>query len=469
MSSIIYLLNIELNYRHQNQLIARVTPMSKGPELIQARIFADECIEKYSICTDEESDIMYYYQGGVYHPNAERFIKELAEKDFLGSCSNQFVNEIIGMIKRGTYARLDTYTVEPELINVRNGLLNIQTGELLDHTPDLFFTVQLPIRYDPKASCPKIEKFFSEVVAPENVPLLEEIVAWTLWRPYDIHKAVMLWGHGRNGKGAFLRLLEAFLGIENVSHVSLPQLVGDRFAAVDLVGKAANIYGDLPAKDLSETDAFKNVTGQDTIRVQNKFAKAFDYSNTAKMFFSANKLPRSPDDTDAYYERWIIIKFPYRFGTTERPFNTNLDAEISSPQELSGLLNLSLEALKRMRSNGWKFSYSLTLNEVKAMYQRLSDPVFAFLQDCCEPSDDENYFIKADLYKYFKAYASENGLPPRTPTKFIQIMEDQGYIPIEAYKPTTDEGKQVKAWRGIRLKFDIGPSLIKSATIPAEQ
>jgi putative DNA primase/helicase len=403
---------------------------------------------------------MYYYRNGVYHPKAETLIGELAEREFQGGCTNQLVNEIIGMIKRRTYSCLDT--VDPELINVRNGLLNIKTGELSDHTPELFFTVQLPVKYDPEASCPKIKKFFGEVVAPEDVPLLEEFVGWTLWRPYDIHKAIMLWGGGRNGKGAFLRLLEAFLGKDNVSHVSLPKLVGDRFAAVDLVGKAANIYGDLPARDLSETDIFKNVTGQDTIRVENKFSKSFDYLNTAKMFFSANKLPKSPDDTDAFYIRWIIVKFPYRFGTAERPFNTNLDAEISSQQELSGLLNLSLEALKRMRSNGWKFSYNLTLNDVKAMYQRLSDPVFAFLQDCCEPSDDD-YFVKDDLYRHFKAYAAENNLSQMTKTKFIQKMEEQNYIPVEPFKPKNDEGKQEKAWNGIRLKIVIDPSSAKQS------
>jgi putative DNA primase/helicase len=250
-----------------------------------ASLYADQWIVDYSLLTDEVSDIMYYYKNGVYHPKAEILIKELAETEYHGSCTNQFVNEIIGMIKRRTYSVFDPSSVDPELINVRNGILNIRTDELFDHTPGLEFTVQLPVKYDPNASCLAIDKFFGEVVAPEDVPLLGEIFGWTLWRPYDIHKAIMLWGGGRNGKGAFLRLLEAFLGIENVSHVSLPKLVGDRFAAIDLVGKAANIFGDLPAKDLSETDVFKNATGQDTIRVEDKFTKSFDYRNTAKIIW----------------------------------------------------------------------------------------------------------------------------------------------------------------------------------------
>jgi putative DNA primase/helicase len=220
--------------------------------------------------------------------------------------------------------------------------------------------------------------------------------------------------------------------------------------SVDLVDKAANIFGDLPAKDLSETDIFKNTTGQDTIRVEQKYNKAFDYRNHAKMIFSANKLPKTPDETDAFYDRWIIVKFPYMFDTPERPSNPNLDQKLSTPEELSGLLNLALKALKRMKDNGWKFSYRLTLEDVKGMYQRLSDPVFAFLQDCCEPCDG-GHIVKADLYNEFKAYSVDNKLPPVTQKKFITSMEEQGYIPVEAFRPEIN-GVQKKAWLGIKLK-----------------
>ena len=104
---------------------------------------------------------MYYYEDGVYHPKAEILIKELSEEEFHGSCTNQLVNEIIGMIKRRSYNDSGLLIDNPELINVKNGILNIKTGELSDHTSELFFTVQLPVKYDPNASCPKIEKFFS--------------------------------------------------------------------------------------------------------------------------------------------------------------------------------------------------------------------------------------------------------------------------------------------------------------------
>jgi len=411
----------------------------------------DRWIQEYHLVTRTDGDILYYYKEcGVYAPEGERLLSKLAEKEFHGKCTNNMVKEIIGMAKRRTYVEPEKFNVDPAIINVKNGLLNIWTRELIPHTPDVFYTVQLTVKYDLAARCPTIRKFFGEVIVPEDIPLLEEIPAWLLWRPYDIHKAIMLYGAGRNGKSAFLRLLEAFIGIENVSHVSLPKLVGDRFAGIDLVGKAGNFFGDLPAKDLSETEIFKAATGGDTIRVEDKFKKAYDYKNTAKMIFSANKLPKSPDDTDGFYSRWIIIKFPYQFGTEERPFNTNLDKELSTPEELSGLLNLALEALHRMKNKGWQFSYRMTLEDVKDMYKRLSDPVYAFLQDCCEPAENA-HIVKADLYKDFQKYAVANRLPSMTMKKFVASTEEQSHIPVEPFRPQTDDG-QKKAWMGIKMK-----------------
>jgi putative DNA primase/helicase len=417
----------------------------------------DAWIAQYHFVCRTDGNILYYYKNGVYVPKGELLLSEMAEQEFHGKCSNNMVKEIIGMTKRRTYVDPKNFDVNPDIINVKNGLLDIWTGELKPHTHELYYTVQLPVTFDPDASCPKIKNFFEEIVILDDVPLLEEIAGWILWRPYDIHKAIMLWGGGRNGKSAFLRLLEALHGIENISHVSLSKLVSERFAGIDLVGKAGNFFGDLPAKDLSETDIFKAVTGQDTIRVEDKFMKAFDILNTAKMVFSANKLPKSSDDSNGFYSRWIIIKFPFQFGTPERPFNKNLDNELSTPEELSGLLNLSLVALKRMKQNNWNFSYRLTLEDIKDMYKRLSDPVYAYLQDCCESSKPSanSYVIKSDLYNDFKIYAAENNLAPMSMTKFVTSVEDQSYITVDVYRPSisgVNGVHQIKAWLGIKMK-----------------
>ena len=70
------------------------------------------------------------------------------------------------------------------------------------------------------------------------------------------------------------------------------------------------------------------------------------FRNKAKMLFSANVLPRSQDDTYAFYVRWILIEFLNRFVLDDGTADPDLDSKLQTPEELSGLLNIALEGLK---------------------------------------------------------------------------------------------------------------------------
>ena len=72
-----------------------------------------------------------------------------------------------------------------------------------------------------------------------------EIIGYTLCRTAIYEKAVMLNGNGDNGKGVFIKLIEAFVGRENCSHVPLQELDNDKFSSADLFGKLVNTFADL--------------------------------------------------------------------------------------------------------------------------------------------------------------------------------------------------------------------------------
>jgi len=112
--------------------------------------------------------------------------------------------------------------------------------------------------------CPKTLEAFKSWVG-EKWPLLFEIIGYTLYPKYDLHKAVMLIGGGSNGKSTYLRLLRDVLGPENVTSIPLQDLVDDdkRFVVAQLHGKLANIFADLPPTALRSTGRFKVLTGED--------------------------------------------------------------------------------------------------------------------------------------------------------------------------------------------------------------
>lgn len=403
-------------------------------------------IENYRIKTMGFRGAVYVYDGGVYHPNGEEKIHSLCDAILGDDFTARRLAEVISSIKGLTYSTRDEQP-EPNLVCVDNGILDLFSGVLQPHNPDLFLTAQIPVEYIPGADCPAIKKFVSEIVRPDDVQVIQELAGWLLYGSYEPQKAVMCIGEGANGKSTLISLLRAFMGSSNVSSVSLQTLAVDDFARSRLYGKMANMFADLPDKALSETGNFKMLTGGDAMHADLKFRDGFDFANKAKLIFSCNKLPVAYDETDAYMRRWTFLNFPNKFDGAAR--NPNKLRELTTPQELSGLLCWAMEGLKRMLANG-DFSNGKATEEIRDYYERMSSPVVAFAKDKIQ-QDSQGFISKTDLYAAFCDYCNENKLPAVSKETFGKNLVQHFGSAVMAAQRTLDAKKGVWVWAGIRL------------------
>ncbi|MEJ7743191.1 MAG: phage/plasmid primase, P4 family [Nocardioidaceae bacterium] len=212
---------------------------------------------------------------------------------------------------------------------MENGLLDLSSGELLPHSPDHLCTVQLPVRHDPDATCPHIDQFVRDTFPEDAFDLAYELLALVMVPDPSIQKAVLLLGPGGNGKSVWLRVMQRFLGPDNYSTVPLQRLEAERFSASRLQGMLANICADLPATDLKSSSVFKGITGGDRITAERKYHDSYDLYPFCKLIFSANTAPRTPDASDAFFQRWIVVPFDrtFRGEVTEIP-SRELDARL---------------------------------------------------------------------------------------------------------------------------------------------
>jgi putative DNA primase/helicase len=234
---------------------------------------------------------LYRYVGGVYKPKDEKFVSSQVKALCIGlgmadEWSTHLASEVVEFIRVDAPALWERPRLD--ILNVKNGLLRVVDRVLLPHSPDHLSPVQLPVDYDPKADCPAIKKFVSEVFPADAVDLAWEILGWLMVPNTSIQKAVLLMGEGANGKSTWLSLLIAFIGKTNTSSVSLHKLESDRFAAARLIGKFANICPDLPSEHLAGTSVFKAITGGDSMPGEYKFKDSFDFVPYARLVFSAN-------------------------------------------------------------------------------------------------------------------------------------------------------------------------------------
>ena len=413
-----------------------------------APIYGEAIKQKYRFATHMHSHVIYVYTDGIYEPIGEEVIREEARKMLGEEATEHRVNEIVAHIRETTFTPPEKFNPPLELVNLENGILNIFTGELLPHTPDIIFLNKLPVRYDPNASCPKIMQFLSEVVDEDNIPLLQEIAGYCLLRDYPFARAVMLVGNGNNGKSTFLNLLMRFLGEKNVASPSLQSLIYNRFSVAELFGKLACIHADIPNQKLTQTGMFKMLTGNDRIFADVKMKKPFEFKNYAKLLFSANELPPTNDTSIAFWRRWILIRFPNTFPEGGEKTDPEILKKLTTPEELSGFLNWALEGLKRLLDQKG-FTMTKSEREVEREWVARSDSLRAFVMDYVERGD--GWTSKDDFYQAYTRFCEEHDLvaieKAAVGRRLPALVRTSEIHPLD---PRTQ--KRCRAWNNVILK-----------------
>jgi P4 family phage/plasmid primase-like protien len=389
------------------KIIGIISVRDRDQDIITS--LTEQVMTEYTFKTMRDNEEMYSYDigRGLYLRSGDSIIREYVEI-FSPKIKTYVVNEIIQKIKRRTYMNRNEFDNHTDIINVQNGLLNIWTGELSEHSPDFLSIVQLPIVYDPNAKCPTILRFLGQVFHSQDVFTAMEIVGYLLYRTAIYEKAVMLYGNGDNGKGVFIKLIEAFIGSENCSHVPLQELDNDKFSSADLYGKLVNTFADLTSQKLLTTGNFKTLVSGDTVRAQKKYGQPFSFRNNAKLIFSSNKIPDSDDKSYAYFKRWLILSFDRVFQGMSK--DTNLINKLTTPDELSGLLNLALVALRQLKKDGG--FRDISVEKVRKEYEYNANTVKAFLDDKCaiDLTSPEYCIPTVYLYNEYENFCQQKGV-----------------------------------------------------------
>jgi putative DNA primase/helicase len=408
-------------------------------------IFATEIISNLNIKTDIETDTCYLYDPniGIYDKNGDARLAAIIDACLERQNRQHRTTETIFLIHKKTQQKLP-FSVK---IAVENGLLDPKTQSLTEFTPEEFVTSKIPVRYDKTVDCPEIKKFLSEVVVEDQIPILQEMIGYCLLKELPIHISFVLLGEGANGKSTFMNLLNNFLGQENCSHVSVQQLCESKFESAQLYGKLANICDDLPSEALKSVGPFKNLTGNAPIMAQYKHKNPFDFLNTAKMFWACNKLPPASEYTKAYYRRFIILMFD-RFFLGSKADIRKLE-KLTTPTELSGLLNFALEGLARLLKNS-QFSSSVSIEETRQQYIRTANSCLSFIEEQTAIDTEPNAIIADDTFDTaYVNYCNKNKLPIQKKAQLTITM--QRSRPEAKHTVQRIFGKLTHAWQ--HLKF----------------
>ncbi len=299
------------------------------------------------------------------------------------------------------------------------------------------FTSSLPVKFDPSANCPKIDAFFKSLELADDVTdALIELFGYCLYKEYPIKKMFIFLGPHDTAKSTVASLLEELLGERNYTGLSLDAMMEDRFEMQKLYRKYANISGELASRFIKDTALLKKLMGSNAISARLMHSQLnFMFRNFAKLIFLANQIPATYDSENDYFNKVLIFEFRKQFiegekGTRDRK---KLMTELTTEEEMSGLLNKSVNALQELLKR-MKFKTSKSEQENKELYRIKSDPFRYYVEeglwfnDGIQEIDDlDGSLIKSyklEVYGNFLAFCNRYKIPAMPEKKFFSLLKD---------------------------------------------
>lgn len=349
--------------------------------------------DKYQFITTEDTKTIYYYKDGVYE-EAERLIEAEIEQHLGIANSRYFCNEIIGHLQRENYIDRDTINTDKTRIPLKNGLFNLDTFELEPFDKNARFAFRFPITYKRDAKCPNIEAWIIEILNEDSVDLLQEFCGYGFVPDFPLHKTLWLHGTGRNGKGAFMRLYLKLIG-KNGSSVPLDQMsAGYRFALIRLKDSFCNVCSEPPSNNVFQTETFKKLTGGDEVEGEIKgVTDTVHFTSFARIFIMGNSYPQIEDNSDGFWNRMEIVKFPHSFTDKAIPSieRKKIIEDGGEEEALAGFFNWCMNGLKRLKEHEYRITQTKTSNETRLEFEKVSNSVKAFISECITTKQGERY------------------------------------------------------------------------------
>lgn len=374
----------------------------KGPLLWES---LEDCVRLFSPLGIDRAKAILFYRDGVWQRDGDDEVIRLV-MGLLGQDGTQKEAKTIAERIRARSPKIEG--VGPrEFINFRNGMLDLETLELLPHSPDYKSTVQLLVDWDPEAKAPNFEAWLASTVDSDLHHVIKQVIGAALFPGSPFQVAVALIGPGGNGKGTLERTIRKMLPKHVASSVDLAELATNRFAAADLYGATTNLCGDIQPFTIHNTAIFKKLTGNDSIRAERKFGHAFNFTSEAFLIFSGNAMPPSTDSSEGWARRWHIIPME---RVISGPLNSDIESRIQTAEELNGIARIAVHALKdALKARG--FAEPSACRLAKEAYRRECSSVHAFIEEGLElgvsESGEKPFVPRSEVARAYNHYCEQ--------------------------------------------------------------
>ncbi len=349
---------------------------------------------------------------------------------------------------------------DPWLLVLRNGTLDLRTGQMRESRPDDLCTRLAEVDYEPEAEAPRWRAHV-DFVSGGNASLaawLSRAAGYTLTGLTGEQKVFFLQGTGQNGKSTFVDVIGSLLGTYAVA--------GDENLLTGTGGHPTQL-ADLRGARLvfcDETDRDKKLAEQRIKMMTGKKIKArfmrqdfFEYTPRFKVWISGNHKPEIRGNDDGIWRRLKLVPFTNRLTDDRRI----LDYDELLRGELPGILTWALAGLRDWIQLGSLGEPDVVVAATRE-YREEEDVVGAWVADACVEDygaglrdgwrERGAWGESSRLYASWSNWAHANGHDPRSSTWLGRELAVRG----AERDLISAEGRKIRVRRGIWLRAD-GP------------
>lgn len=334
--------------------------------------------------------------------------------------------------------------VDPWLLNVENGTIDLRTGILREHRKSDFITKIAPVEFDPAANCNQWIDFLTMIFDghAELIAYVQKLVGYNLTGVIEEHILPFLFGTGSNGKSTFAEILLKLMGPDYAMKAPPDLLMAKRNEShpterADLFGK--RFVACIETEDgrrLAEA-LVKELTGGDRVRARRMREDFWEFTPTHHVWLAGNHKPAVNGTDHGIWRRIKLIPFAVTIPDDKQ--DKKLPAKLVA--ELPGILNWALAGCLAWQEKGMQ--EPSIVREATQEYSNEMDEVGLFIEECCELGPD---FIQpaTPLFEYYERQGGK-----MTQQSFGAALGRHGF---QKCRITSGEYKARHGWKGLKIR-----------------
>lgn len=290
----------------------------------------------------------------------------------------------------------DAWDPDPWILGCENGLVDLRTGAVRVGRPDDMVSRSTRLDYDPRATCPRWDRFLREVFAGD-----EELIDWfakligaslvgTSKELLAVH-----YGSGNNGKSVAFRTLgrevageySVEIAVETVINANrtagaptsdLMRLRGARLAFTSEPEQGAKLKG----------GTLKRLATIDLMTGRELHGRQEEWEPSHTLHLATNHLPVADDASEGFWRRIALIPWAVRFAKR----GESGDAPAEDPGlasilagEAPGILAWAVRGAVAYATAGTLHPFPAAVARETAAYRAEEDPLGGFLREWVVP------------------------------------------------------------------------------------